>query len=37
MSQRTAQAVYRCRSLAAEFFGAPGPECVIFQPSCTQA
>ena len=37
MSQRTAQAVYRCRSLAAEFFGAPGPECVVFQPSCTQA
>lgn len=37
MSRRTAQAVYRCRSLAAEFFGAPGPECVVFQPSCTQA
>ena len=37
MSQRTAQAVYRCRSLAAAFFGAPGPECVVFQPSCTQA
>ena len=37
MSQRTAQAVYRCRCLAAEFFGAPGPECVVFQPSCTQA
>lgn len=37
MSQRTAQAVYRCRCLAAAFFGAPGPECVVFQPSCTHA
>ena len=37
MCLRTTQAVYDCRSLAAEFFGAPGPECVLFQPSCTQA
>lgn len=37
MCQRTTQAVYHCRELAAELFGASGPECVIFQPSCTQA
>lgn len=37
MSLRTAEAVYRVRSAAAEFFGAAGPECVSFQPSCTQA
>ena len=37
MCQRTTQAVYHCRELAAELFGAAGPECVIFQPSCTQA
>lgn len=37
MSVRTGQAVYRCRSAVAELFGAPGPECVVFQPNCTQA
>lgn len=37
MSVRTSQAVYRCRERAARMFGAPGPECVVFQPSCTQA
>lgn len=37
MSVRTTQAVYRCRERAAAFFGAAGPECVVFQPSCTQA
>lgn len=37
MSLRTTQAVYDCRRCAAELFGAPGPECVVFQPSCTQA
>lgn len=37
MAVRTTQAVYRCREEAAAFFGAPGAECVIFQPSCTQA
>lgn len=37
MSVRTSQAVYRCRERAAAFFGASGPECVIFQPGCTQA
>lgn len=37
MCLRTTQAVYRCRELAAQLFGAPGPECVLLQPSCTQA
>lgn len=37
MSIRTAEEVYRCRQEAAAFFGADGPECVLFQPSCTQA
>ncbi len=37
MTLRTTRAVYECRQAAATFFGAAGPECVIFQPSCTQA
>ena len=37
MATRTTQAVYDCRVSAAALFGAAGPECVIFQPSCTQA
>ncbi len=37
MSVRTSQAVYQCRERAAALLGAPGPECVVFQPSCTQA
>lgn len=37
MCLRTTQAVYESRKLAADFFGAAGPECVLFQPSCTQA
>lgn len=37
MSMRTGQALYACRQTAARLFDAPGPECVIFQPSCTQA
>lgn len=37
MSMETAQAVYAVRRKAAALFGAPGPECVSFQPSCTQA
>lgn len=37
MSMRTGQAVYQCRQTAARLFGAAGPECVVFQPSCTQA
>lgn len=37
MSMRTNNALYECRTLAARLFGAKGPECVVFQPSCTQA
>lgn len=37
MAVRTTQGIYRCREQAAEFFGAVGAECVIFQASCTQA
>lgn len=37
MSLATAEAVYRVRQEAAAFFGAAGPECVSFQPGCTQA
>lgn len=37
MCTATSQAVYDCRRCAAELFGAEGPECVVFQPSCTQA
>lgn len=37
MSIRTTAAVYDCRKAAAELFGAAGAECVVFQPSCTQA
>lgn len=37
MSSNTAKALYDCRGCAAELFGAAGPECVVFQPSCTQA
>jgi len=37
MSMKTTQAVYACRQAAARFFGARGPECVVFQPNCTQA
>lgn len=37
MSMRTTRAIYECRQCAAQLFGAAGPECVVFQPSCTQA
>lgn len=37
MAVRTTQAVYDCRVSAAALFGAGGPECVVFQPNCTQA
>lgn len=37
MCLRTTQALYEVRKEAASFFGASGPECVLFQPSCTQA
>ena len=37
MSMRAGQALFDCRQAAAKLFDAPGPECVSFQPSCTQA
>ncbi len=37
MSVNTTRAIYECRRCAAELFGAKGPECVVFMPSCTQA
>ena len=35
MSMRTAEEIYRTRSEVADFFGAAGPECVVFTPNCT--
>lgn len=37
MCTRTTEMLYRCRRLLADFFGAPGPEAVVFQPGCTAA
>lgn len=37
MSVETGRAVYSCREAIAELFNAPGPECVVFQGSCTGA
>lgn len=37
MAVRTGDAIYNCRKNAANFFRADGPECVVFQPSCTYA
>jgi cysteine desulfurase family protein len=37
MSMAAAEEVYRCRSAAADFFHAPGPECVAFTLNCTHA
>ena len=37
MSIASSEEVYRCRSEAAEFFHAPGPECVAFTLNCTHA
>ncbi len=37
MSMAAEEEMYRCRKTAAEFFGAPGPECVAFTLNCTQA
>lgn len=37
MSVRTTQRIYECRKTVADFFGAGGPECVVFTPNCTQA
>lgn len=37
MSMAAAEEIYRCRSEAADFFHAPGPECVAFTLNCTHA
>lgn len=37
MSLAAAEEVYRCRMAAADFFHAPGPECVAFTLNCTHA
>jgi len=37
MSLAAAEEVYPCRKAAADFFHAPGPECVVFTLNCTHA
>lgn len=37
MAMDSSEEMYRCRSDAAEFFHAPGPECVAFTLNCTNA
>ncbi|MBW7573612.1 aminotransferase class V-fold PLP-dependent enzyme [Caproiciproducens faecalis] len=37
MSLAAAEEIYRCRTAAAGFFNAPGPECVAFTLNCTHA
>ena len=37
MSMSAAEEIYNCRKTCAEFFNAPGPECVIFTSNCTHA
>jgi cysteine desulfurase family protein len=37
MAMASSQEMYRCRSIAADFFHAPGPECVSFTLNCTGA
>lgn len=37
MSMAAAEEMYRCRNAAADFFHAPGPECVAFTLNCTHA
>ena len=37
MSIAASEEIYRCRSGAADFFHAPGPECVAFTLNCTHA
>jgi cysteine desulfurase family protein len=37
MAMAASEEVFRCRSEAAEFFNAPGPECVAFTLNCTHA
>ncbi len=37
LSMKAAEAVYRCRAAAAEFFHCDSPECVVFTLNCTHA
>lgn len=37
MAMAASEETYRCRSTAADFFHAPGPECVAFTLNCTHA
>jgi selenocysteine lyase/cysteine desulfurase len=37
MAMASSEEMFRCRSEAAEFFHAPGPECVAFTLNCTHA
>ncbi len=37
MSLAASEEIFRCRSAAADFFHAPGPECVAFTLNCTHA
>lgn len=37
MSIKTGEEIFACRNDISDFFHADGPECVVFQPSCTQA
>ncbi|HCB92062.1 MAG TPA: cysteine desulfurase, partial [Ruminococcaceae bacterium] len=37
MSLAASEEIFRCRSAAADFFHAPGPECVAFTLNCTNA
>lgn len=37
MSMAAAEEIYRCRKAAADFFHAPGPECIAFTLNCTHA
>ncbi|MDF2632017.1 MAG: aminotransferase class V-fold PLP-dependent enzyme [Caproiciproducens sp.] len=37
MSIAAAEEIYRCRLAAADFFKAPGPECIAFTLNCTHA
>jgi cysteine desulfurase family protein len=37
LAMASSEEIFRCRSDAAEFFNAPGPECVAFTLNCTHA
>ena len=37
LAMATAEEVFACREAAADFFHAPGPECVAFTMNCTHA